>query len=91
MRKILLIAAGILILLAVAVIFVPPLIDLGAYKGRYLPQVEEALRRKVDVGEIRLRIVPSPAIRVSALQVSDNPAFSKDPFFSAEAVSGTPA
>ncbi|HEX2227777.1 MAG TPA: AsmA family protein, partial [Candidatus Binatia bacterium] len=78
---------GILILLAVAVILVPPLIDLGAYKGRYLPQVEEALQRKVDVGEIRLRIVPSPAIRVSALQISDNPAFSEDPFFSAETVS----
>ena len=87
MKKTLFIIVGILVLLVVAVILVPPFIDLGAHKGRYLPLVEQALQRKVDVGEIRLRIVPSPAIRLSALQVSDNPAFSKDPFFSAEKVS----
>ena len=87
MKKTVLIILGILALLVVAVILIPPFIDLGAHKGRYLPLVEEALQRKVDVGEIRLRIVPSPAIRLSALQVSDNPAFSKDPFFSAENVS----
>ena len=87
MKKILFIILSILVLLVVAVILVPPFIDLGAYKGQYLPLVEDALQRKVDVGEIRLRVVPSPAIRLSALQVSDNPAFSKDPFFSAETVS----
>jgi AsmA protein len=87
MKKALFIIVGILVLLVLAVILVPPFIDLGAHKGRYLPLVEEALQRKVDVGEIRLRIVPSPAIRLSALQVSDNPAFSKDPFFSADKVS----
>jgi AsmA protein len=87
MKKTLFIVLGIIALLVVAVILIPPFIDLGAHKGRYLPLVEEALQRKVDVGEIRLRIVPSPAIRLSALQVADNPAFSKDPFFSAENVS----
>jgi len=87
MKKALFIIVGILVLLVVVVVVVPPFVDLGAHKGRYLPLVEEALQRKVDVGEIRLRIVPSPAIRLSALQVSDNPAFSKDPFFSAEQVS----
>jgi AsmA protein len=87
MKKILFIIVGIVVVLILAVILVPPFIDLGAHKGRYLPLVEQALQRKVDVGEIRLRIVPAPAIRLSALQVSDNPAFSKDPFFSAEKVS----
>ncbi|MGH7831906.1 MAG: AsmA family protein, partial [Candidatus Binatia bacterium] len=58
-------------------------INLGYYKAQYLPLVEEALQRKVDVGEVRLRIVPSPAIRLSALQISDNPDFSKEPFFTA--------
>lgn len=87
MRRALLIATVILILLIVAIVLIPPLIDLGAYKGRYLPLVEQALQRKVDVGEIRLRIVPSPAIRLSRLSVLDNPAFSKEPFFTAQSVS----
>jgi AsmA protein len=87
MKKVLLIVIGILVLLLVAVVVVPPLIDLGAYKGRYLPLVEQALQRKMDVGEIRLRIVPSPAIRLSGLKVADNPAFSKEPFFTAQEVS----
>ena len=87
MRRALLIATVILILLIVAILLIPPLIDLGAYKGRYLPLVEQALQRKVDVGEIRLRIVPSPAIRLSRLSVLDNPVFSKEPFFTAQSVS----
>jgi AsmA protein len=87
MKRALFITVGVLVLLVLAAILVPPFIDLGAHKGRYLPLVEQALQRKVDVGEIRLRIVPSPAIRLSAVQVSDNPAFSKDSFFSAEKVS----
>jgi AsmA protein len=87
MRRALLIATAILILLVAVIVLIPPLIDLGAHKGRYLPLVEQALQRKVDVGEIRLRIVPAPAIRLSKLSVLDNPAFSKEPFFTAQSVS----
>jgi uncharacterized protein involved in outer membrane biogenesis len=88
MRKFLLIVLGVLIVLAAAIVVVPPFINLGAYKARYLPLVEEALGRKVDVvGEIRLRIVPEPALRLSGLKVSDDPAFSKEPFFAAEQIS----
>jgi AsmA protein len=70
----------------VGALLLPPFINLGYYKARYLPLVEEALQRKVDVEEVRLRIVPSPAIRLTALKVSDNPAFSKEPFFTAKQV-----
>ena len=87
MKKALIVVVGILVLLVLlilAVVVVPPLIDLSAYKGRYLPLAEQALGRKMDVGEIRLRIIPSPAIRLSGLTVADNPAFSKEPFFTAQ-------
>ncbi|MGH7197894.1 MAG: AsmA family protein, partial [Candidatus Omnitrophota bacterium] len=87
MKKLLLIVLGVLVLLAAAIVVVPPFINLGAYKARYLPLVEEALGRKVDVGEIRLRIVPEPALRLSGLKVADDPAFSKEPFFAAEQIS----
>jgi AsmA protein len=87
MKRALIIVAGVLALLIAAIILVPPLIDLGKYNARYLPLAEQALNRKVDVGEIRLRIVPSPAIRLSGLRVADNPAFSSEPFFTAERMS----
>lgn len=84
MKKVLLIGAGVVAALIVILLLLPPFIDLGAYKAQYLPLVEEALGRKVDVGEVRLRIVPAPSIRLSSLKVSDNPAFSPDPFFTAK-------
>src|SRR3970040_2009927 len=86
MKKALLITGAVIALLVVGALLLPPFINLGYYKARYLPLVEEALQRKVEVEEVRLRIVPSPAIRLSALKVSDNPAFSKEPFFTAKQV-----
>lgn len=86
MKRILLIGLALIGLAVAALLLVPPLIDLGAYKTRYLPLAEDALQRKVDVGEVRLRIFPTPAIRISAFNVSDNPAFSKDPFFTAQQI-----
>jgi AsmA protein len=87
MKTALKIAAIVLLLVVAAVLLLPPFIDLGRYKDRYLPLVEEALQRKVDVGEVRLRILPAPAIRISRVNVSDDPAFSHKTFFSAEQAS----
>ncbi len=84
MKKALLIGVGLIVVLIAAVLVLPPFINLGAYKARYLPLVEQALQRKVDVRDIRLRLIPEPSIRITALAVSDNPTFSKDPFFTAE-------
>jgi len=83
MKKALLIVAVVLAAVILAVLLLPPFINLGAYKARYLPLVEEALQRKVDVGEVRLWIIPGPSIRISDLKVFDHPAFSKEPFFAA--------
>ncbi len=87
MKRALKIAAVVLILAVAVLLLLPPFIDLGYYKARYLPLVEEALQRKVDVGEVRLRILPSPAIRFSRLNISDDPAFSTRVFFTARQMS----
>lgn len=86
MKKILHIGIVIMALLVAAVLLLPAFMDLGAYKGRYLPLVEDALHRQVDVGEVRLRLIPSPSIRLSKLTIADNPAFSKNPFFAARQI-----
>ena len=86
MKKIFLIGLALLALIAIAVLTLPPLVDLASYKSRYLPLVEDALQRKVDVGEVRFRIFPTPSVRISGLNVSDSPAFSQGPFFTAQQI-----
>ena len=84
MRRILWISGATLICLVAAVLVVPHFIDLGIFKRTYLPLLEETFRRRVDVGEVRLSLIPTPSIRLSNLKVSDSPAFPGNTFFAAE-------
>ena len=84
MKKLIWISGTIMIGLVAAVLVVPHFIDLGIFKRSYLPLVEEILRRRIDVGEVRLSLVPTPSIRLSNLKVSDSPAFPGNTFFAAE-------
>jgi AsmA protein len=86
LRKPAWIALGLLGLLLAAVLVVPHFVDLGRFKRTYLPRVEEALDRRLDVGEVRLSLVPTPAIRVSKLKVFDRPNQAATTFFAAEQV-----
>lgn len=80
MKKLLLVGIVIVAVLVAALLLIPPFINLGAYKDRFLPLVEENLQRKVDLGEARLRFLPSPSVYLKGLTVSDHPSFSKEPF-----------
>lgn len=62
----------------------PAFVDLGVFKGSYLPLVEDALHRHIDVGEVRLSLIPRPSIQLSNLKVSDSPAYPTNTFFAAE-------
>lgn len=86
MKKALVIGIGVLVLILAALLVLPPFVDLAPYKSRYLPLVEDALQRKVDVGEVRFRILPAPSVRLSGLNVSDSPAFLQGPFFTAQQI-----
>lgn len=61
-------------------------VDLGLFKYAYLPRVEEALNRRIDVGAVRLSLIPRPLIRLSKLKISNGPLEAGDNFFSAEQV-----
>jgi AsmA protein len=86
MKKLLWIVAGLILILAAVVLVAPGFVDLGSFKRTYLPLVEDAIHRKVDVGEVRLRLVPAPSIRLSSLKVSDTPDFPDNTFFAAEQI-----
>jgi AsmA protein len=83
MKKLIGIGGAILLCLVAALLIVPHFIDLGIFKRTYLPFVEESLRRRIDVGEVRLSLIPTPSIRLSDLKVSESPAFSDKTFFTA--------
>ena len=86
MKKALRISAGVLVVLLALVLVLPAFVDVGAFKSSYLPFLEETLERRIDVGEVRLRLLPRPSIRISNLKVSDGPASSDGNFFAAEQV-----
>jgi AsmA protein len=72
--------------LSIAVV-APHFIDLGLFKRTYLPLVEEALNRRIDVGEVWLTLLPRPSIRLSNLRVYESAAApTEGTFFSAEQV-----
>ncbi len=75
---------AILVFLVGALLLVPEFVDLGVFKGTYLPLIEETLRRRVDVGEVRLSLIPTPSIRLSNLKISDSSAFPQNTLFAVE-------
>src|SRR5207247_4848191 len=81
MKKVLWIGLGFVVFLIAVIFMVPAFVDLGIFKRTYLPIIEEALHRRVDVGEVRLSLIPTPSIRLSSLKVSDNPAFQDNTLF----------
>lgn len=80
------IGLGTIGLLMALLLVAPAFIDLGLFKRSYLPRVEEALNRRVDVSEVRLSFLPAPSIRLSKLKISDSPAFADNLIFSADQV-----
>jgi AsmA protein len=85
-RKAVWVGLGLVVLLVAAILTVPAFVDLGLFKRTYLPLVEDALNRRVDVGEVRLSLIPTPSIRLSKLRVSDGPSFADNTLFSAQQV-----
>jgi len=57
-RKGLAIIAGIVVLLFVAVLAIPALVDVNRYRPRIEAKLEEQLGRKVSLGQMRLRLLP---------------------------------
>jgi uncharacterized protein involved in outer membrane biogenesis len=86
LKKGLLICGSLLAALLAAVVIIPHFVDLGLFKQTYLPLIEQALGRRVDVGEVHLKLIPTPSIQLSKLRVSDSQSFADNPFFAAQQV-----
>ncbi|TAK09768.1 MAG: AsmA family protein [Candidatus Manganitrophaceae bacterium] len=85
MRRAATILGGIFLILFLILLLAPFLVDLSFLKSRFLPQVESALGRGVDVGSIRLSLWPL-GVQVKEVVVRDDPQFSPEDFLRSESV-----
>ena len=85
MKKLLYILGAIVVLLLLVIAILPFVIDVNRFRPDIERLMSEALNRKVTIGNIRLSLL-SGGVGVDDLSISDDPAFSKNPFLSAKAV-----
>lgn len=72
MKKFLIALAVVLVLIVGAILVVPNFIDWNAHKGRILAAIEENTGRPAFIdGDIDFSILPTPALRVTELRVSN--------------------
>ena len=83
MKKPLVIAGIIVLVLLVIVIALPFVINVNRFKPTLESKLSDALGRKVEIGNIGLSIL-SGSVDVDNLVVADDPAFSRSPFLQAK-------
>jgi len=81
----LIVAGALAVLLAVA-LFVPPLVNLGHYRRSIISSISAALGRPVAVGDMQLRLLPTPGITLTDFTVAEDPAFGFEPALHANSV-----
>ncbi|HEX8999398.1 MAG TPA: hypothetical protein VGB07_05830, partial [Blastocatellia bacterium] len=77
-------AVIIAVLLFVALLALPVLININTYRGQIAGQLEQTLGRKVKLGTLSLRVLPSVKVRVDELEIGDDPQFAPDYFVKAK-------
>jgi uncharacterized protein involved in outer membrane biogenesis len=70
----------VIVLCGVTILFLPVLLDMNRYRDWYLPSLEQAFQRPVDVQDVRLIIFPKLGVRVRGITIADDLAFSPTPF-----------
>lgn len=81
------IAAAILtIVLILGLLAVPMLIDINTYRGQIVSQLEQKLGRKVKLGALGLRVLPSVKVKVDDVAIGDDPQFAEGDFVKARSV-----
>ncbi|MGB0910383.1 MAG: AsmA family protein [Nitrospirales bacterium] len=80
MKRAMIIISIILGLLFILVLALPYLLDLNRYRDHYIPLVERALNRKVDISNIRMMWFPNLGIQIDDAKIYDDPHVTQQPF-----------
>jgi AsmA protein len=85
MKRLALVAGGIIGLLLVAALALPFLIDPNTFRPLLEQKLSQSLARDVKLGDLKLSVL-SGAIKAADLSISDNPVYSKQPFVQAKSL-----
>jgi AsmA protein len=85
-RKILYVVGGVIVLLLLALVILPFVINVNQFRPQIEAAADSALNRKVTIGNIALSLL-SGGVSVQDISVSDDPAFGASPFLTAKSVS----
>ncbi|HEX4134260.1 MAG TPA: AsmA family protein [Bryobacteraceae bacterium] len=67
------------VLALAAAAFVVPRIDADRYRDRIHATLEKELGRKVEIGEVRFRLLPMPGLTVANVTIGEDPKFGAEP------------
>jgi hypothetical protein len=84
-----LIFAAIIILILLALIFTPPLLNVGRLRHRITTSMSQSLGRPVHLDGVTFHLLPMPGFTLTNLVVSEDPAFGNEPVIRAMDVEAT--
>lgn len=74
------------ILLLIAAIVLPPLVNLNRYRREIATSISDSLGRTVTISSVSLRLLPLPALTLSNFVVAEQPGFGSEPMLYAGSV-----
>ncbi len=77
---------GLVVLLFAGLLALPLLLDVNTYRGQIVSQLEQQLGRKVSLGKLGLRVLPSIKVTVDDLAIGDDPQLAQSDFVRAKSV-----
>ncbi|MGI8771601.1 MAG: AsmA family protein [Acidobacteriaceae bacterium] len=80
--------AGLLLLLLAALVL-PPLININRYQHRIVASLSAGLGRPVEVVGMRLKLLPRPGVEIAHFAVEEAPAFGAEPMLQCSNVSAS--
>ncbi|MGH9802885.1 MAG: AsmA family protein, partial [Blastocatellia bacterium] len=78
--------AGVVVLLFAGLLALPVFLDINTYRGQIVSQLEQKLGRKVSLGKLGLRVLPSIKVTVDEVAISDDPQIVYGDFVRAKSV-----
>ncbi len=78
-----------MLVVILAVLFVPPLVSLSSYKNRIVQLMSASLGRPVRLSSVELRLLPTPGLVLTDLTVEEDPAYGAEPVLHANTVTAS--
>ncbi|GJL55237.1 MAG: hypothetical protein NPIRA02_23690 [Nitrospirales bacterium] len=80
MKKVMIVIGCLLGLLLLVILTVPYWLDLNRYREQYIPIVEQALNRKIEISHIRAMWYPQIGLHIEGAKIFDDPSITHAPF-----------